>query len=74
MGVRRHTGQAHQRHGTDNYYVAGEGLLSTAEIAETSQVSAAARDAASQSPPFRFSRVGPKPRSVEPLIRQRAFR
>ena len=45
-----------ERHGSESYFVIGEGLLSDASSNGSGPVALAATAA----PPFRFSRMGPK--------------
>src|SRR5215217_2144060 len=53
-----------QTHGSESYFVIGEGLLSESvggrENGEAPPIVAAAADASGGAPPFRFSRLGPK--------------
>ncbi len=48
------------RHGTEQYFVIGEGLFSDADGDGTAHLAAASAAAAAAAPPFRFSRMGPR--------------
>src|SRR3954453_9533162 len=49
-----------QQHGSESYFVLGEGLLATSSDGRASATAAKAANAAKAAPPFRFSRMGPK--------------
>src|SRR5215213_2905265 len=49
-----------QQHGSESYFVLGEGLLATSAEGRASAAAAKTADAAKAAPPFRFSRMGPK--------------
>jgi Animal haem peroxidase len=57
-GIPRKADQS-RRHGTDSYFVVGEGLLPAGADGAVPALSAAERADAEESPPFRFSRMGP---------------
>src|SRR3954453_12782507 len=49
-----------QQHGSESYFVLGEGLLATSAEGRMSAAAAKTANAAKPAPPFRFSRMGPK--------------
>src|SRR3954467_4563674 len=49
-----------QQHGSESYFVLGEGLLATSAAGRASATAAKAAKGAKAAPPFRFSRMGPK--------------
>ena len=63
------------RHGSESFFIEGEGLVNTqvggrrgdeSDPITDPEAAAAPRLAADEAPPFRFSRVGPKGRAVRP--------
>src|SRR3954449_11432972 len=49
-----------EQHGSESYFVLGEGLLATSAEGRASAPAARTANAAKAAPPFRFSRMGPK--------------
>src|SRR3954467_15042343 len=49
-----------QQHGSESYFVLGEGLLATSAEGRAAAVAATTATAAKAGPPFRFSRMGRK--------------
>lgn len=67
-----------ERHGSESYFVVGEGLLtesdggrSAAPTAAAAAVAPSAVAAAAAAPPFRFSRLGPKGAQLSDTIRRK---
>jgi Animal haem peroxidase len=70
------TGDAMEMHGSESYFVIGEGLLSEGGDGRDAAARVAASTAADSTPPFRFSRMGPRGVNKQPGegIRQKASR
>ena len=65
--------QATRGHGSESFFILGEGLVSTARGGreDASAQPASATAAAAQAPPFRFTRSGPKGGRISPASRRK---
>ncbi len=66
-----------ERHGSESYFVIGEGLLTESDggreptVAVATGAAVAAAVPAAQTPPFRFSRIGPKGKQLDEATRKK---